>query len=312
MAPRIFTITPNPNIDRTLTVPELRLNEVLRSIDIRLDAGGKGLNVARALHALGSACTAVAFFGGPTGEQESAMLRALGIHLRVVPIRDETRSCHVVTDPDGAKHVKVNEPGPVVTAAEQAALLRLVEQEARAGDLWVAAGSLPRGVPADFYRQIVELVQARRGRAVLDASGPALAEGLEAHPFLIKPNGDEVAQITGQAVATPQEAAAAMPLLLRHAATVAISLGAAGLVLGSDEGVLHAAPPAIVARNAVGAGDAAVAGMLYALAREWPLDEVARWGAACGTAAAMRPGVDFGAYAEVEEVAARVVVRPLA
>lgn len=308
MAPRIFSITPNPNIDRTVTVPELRLNEVLRAADSRLDAGGKGLNVARALHALGSDCTAIAFFGGPTGDQEIAMLREIGIDVRAVPIRDETRSCFVVTDPEGAQHVKVNEPGPIVTESEQAALLRLVEREAHAGDLWVAAGSLPRGVPAGFYRRIVERLHARRARAVLDASGPALAEGLAAHPFLIKPNADEAAQVAGRAIASPQDAAAAMPGLLAQAEIVAISLGAAGLVLGSGEQVVHALPPAIVARNAVGAGDASVAGMLYALARDWPLEEVARWGAACGTAAAARPGVDFAPLPEIEEVAARVTV----
>lgn len=307
---RIFTLTPNPGIDHTMTVPEVRLNVVLRSLDIRKDPGGKGFNVARSLKALGVESTALAFVGGHTGDLITDLLSEWGVDTHLVRIRDETRTNWVVTDPQGRQHVKVNEPGPVITPEENAALTQRVETLAQAGDLWVLAGSLARGLAVDFYRDLVQRVQSKGARAVLDASGAALAAGIQAAPYLVKPNALEAEEATGIRVESPADAAAAVRELFgRGIQIVAVSMGADGLVLGGAGGeVVHARPPQVRALNAVGAGDAAVAGMVYALGQEWSLAEVARWGAANGTAAAMRAGVDFSPLDEVTAMARRVSV----
>ncbi len=312
MPPRILTLTPNPSLDRTLTVPAVRLDEVLRATESRVDPGGKGFNVARALAALGMACTPLAFLGGDTGLQLAALMEAAGVAVQPVPITDATRTCYVVTDAQGSRHLKVNEPGPRVSEAESALLFAAVERDARPGDLWVLAGSLPRGLENDFYARLVRLLRAAGARPVLDASGEALRQGLAAAPFLIKPNALEAGEVLGVEISTPGEAArAAVQLCGTGVEVVAISLGAEGLVLGQGAMCVHAQPPMVQARNTVGAGDATVAGILWALAQELPLLEMARWGAACGTAAAMCAGTDFGTRAEVRALAVHVRVEPL-
>ncbi len=313
---RIVTLTPNPVLDRTLTVPRVQLDTVLRADELRLDAGGKGFNVSRALKTMGSATLAMALVGGATGRLLQEMLHAWGVATRFVPIHDETRTNIVVTEPDGAHHLKVNEAGPQIRPQELEQLLAAVDDELQPGDLWVLAGSLPRGLRPDFYALLVERIGARGGAAALDASGAALQLGLQAAPFLAKPNGLEVAEATGLPASTPEEAAAAARRLLELGVQLpAISLGADGLLLAALVGgasvpeIWHAQPPVIVALNTVGAGDAAVAGMVWALAQGMGPAEVVRYGAATGTAAAARPGVTFATLDEVETVARQVVVR---
>ncbi|MGL4648737.1 MAG: 1-phosphofructokinase family hexose kinase [Caldilineaceae bacterium] len=321
---RIVTLTPNPVLDRTLTVPQVTLDTVLRATEVRLDAGGKGFNVARALTTMGAqqtfggdAVLAMALVGGATGALLESMLHAWGVATRFVQVQEETRTNIVVTEADGARHLKVNEPGPLISAFELEQLLAAVDDEVRSGDLWVLAGSLPRGLAPDFYARLVTRIQARGARVALDASGEALRLGLTSAPFLAKPNGLEVAEATGLPVNDPSEAAAAARrLVAMGVAIAAISLGSDGLVVGSAVGggetqVLHARPPTITARNTVGAGDAAVSGCLWALLLGEDADSLARWGAACGTAAAARAGVTFGTLDEVAAVANQVQVRRL-
>jgi 1-phosphofructokinase family hexose kinase len=307
MPPRIFTFTPNPNLDRTLTVTDVCLDTVLRAVASRVDPGGKGFNVARALHALGIAGTALAFLGGDTGARLRDMMAGAGVDVQAVPVANETRTCYVVTDAAGVRHLKVNEPGPVVSEAEVAACFAAIGAQVRSGDLWVLAGSLPPGVEQDFYARLIGLLHKMGAHVVLDASGEALRLGLHARPFLVKPNALEAGEALGIEISTPNVAAhAAAQLCAMGVDYGAISLGAEGLVLAHAGESVHAWPPAVQARNTVGAGDAAVAGMLWALAQGLPLDEMARWSVACGTAAAMRPGTDFGPLDEVERVATQV------
>lgn len=312
MPPRICTVTPNPNLDRTLTVPDVRLDEVLRATESRVDPGGKGFNVSRALKGLGMESLAIAFLGGADGERLGALLAGHGVTPRAVPIADDTRTCYVVTDAAGSRHLKVNERGPFVAESEAAALFAAVAEEAQPDDLWVLAGSLARGLPDDFYERMVRLLRTRGARSVLDAGGEAMRLGLRALPFMIKPNALEAGELLSASVRTPAEAAvAAARLCDAGVEIVAISLGAEGLVLARGGELVHALPPLVQVHNAVGAGDATVAGMLWALAQGLSLIEMARWGAACGTTAAMRPGTDFGVLADVQAVATEVRVEPL-
>lgn len=315
---RVVTLTPNPVLDRTLTVPQVLLDTVLRADEVRLDAGGKGFNVSRALKTMGSESVAMALVGGATGALLEEMLHAWGVTTRFVQVHDETRTNIVVTEADGAHHLKVNEAGPQIRPHELEQLLAAIDDVLQPNDLWVLAGSLPRGLPADFYARLIERIGARGGAVVLDASGEPLRQGLQAAPFLAKPNALEAAEATGLPVAGVEEAAAAARRLLAQGVRLpAISLGADGLLLAALEGaatvpeVWHAQPPPIVALNTVGAGDAAVAGMVWALAQGLAAPEVVRYGAACGTAAAARAGVTFATLVEVEAMAQQVVVRRL-
>jgi 1-phosphofructokinase family hexose kinase len=307
----IVTVTPNPVLDRTLTVPRIAFNAMVRAIGVREDWGGKGFNVSRALHALGEESVVMGFVGGATGDKLLQGLSSLGIAADLTPIAGETRTNIVITDTAGDRYVKVNEVGPTIRDEELASFFRRVEERAAPGDIWALCGSLPPGVPPDFYAELIQLLRSREVRVVLDTSGPPFDLGMAAHPYLVKPNAAEAEAATGCAAATVDGAAsAAASLLDRGMAVVALSLGAGGLLLASEQARVLARPPTVRAPNPVGAGDALVAGMIWAMTQGLDVPDVARWGVAAGTAAAMREGVSVGTRAEVEAIARQVTVLP--
>jgi 1-phosphofructokinase family hexose kinase len=303
----IVTVTPNPSLDRTLTVPSISFNEMLRATTSRLDWGGKGFNVSRALQALGTESVAMGFAGGATGEMLDRGLREMGIATELVPVAGETRTNTVVTELRGERYVKVNEPGPTVHEENLASFLSRARARIKSGDLWVVSGSLPPGLPNDFYAQLIQQVRAGGARALLDASSEPLKLGCAAGPFLVKPNALEAAEFAGHPIGSEADALSAVRCFLQWGAElVALSLGADGLLLASGKQVVRAKPPKVEARNPVGAGDALLAGLAWAQERGLDHEEMARWGVAAGTAAAMREGVSFGGQAEVEAVHDRV------
>lgn len=311
IAAMIITVTPNPVLDRTLTVPEIVLNEMVRVVESRDDWGGKGFNVSRALLALGKPSVAMGLVGGAVGEKLRRGLESLGLATDLVGIAGETRTNIVITDERATQYIKVNEPGPMIAPDEIHALLRRAAARARPGDLWALCGSLPPGMPPDFFAKLTREIQAAGARVLLDTSGEPFGLGVRAQPFAIKPNLPEASAWLDRPLTSPTEAAAAVDNFLELGITlVALSLGAEGLMLASTEGRVWVRPPAVRALNPVGAGDALVAGLLFALDDARPLHEVARWGVASGTAAAMRQGVAVGTRAEVEALYAQVTQVP--
>ena len=305
----IVTVTPNPGIDLTLTVPHLTLNHVLRATDTRSDMGGKGFNVSRALQALGTRSVTMGFVGGFTGQRMAAGLQRIGLETEFVEIAGETRTNVVVTNESASEHLKVNEPGPEIGPAEIAIFFERVRERVRSDDAWVLSGSLPPGVPPGFYGQLIELVQRAGARAVLDTSGEPLRLGCQAQPFMVKPNDVEAEQVTGHPVTSEEDARRAVSDLLGCGIKlVALSLGADGLLLASNEEAVRVRPPHITARNTIGAGDALVAGLVWALEQQLPLLDIARSGVAAGTVSAAREGVAFGTADDVRQMMERVCV----
>lgn len=303
----IYTLTLNPALDRELTVPELAFDQVLRAGTLRIDYGGKGFNVSRALAALGQENVALGFVGGLTGQRIADGLAELGIATDFVAISGETRTNVSIVGQSQSHHLKVNEAGPTISPAEQAALLQKIRGLARAGDWWILSGSLPPGVEATLYAEIIGLVQSAGARVLLDASGSSLRHGCEAGPFLAKPNAVEAGELTGQAVNLPQEARAAAAVIhTLGVGHVLISLGKAGALLSTNEGVWLAEPPRIEERNPIGAGDSAVAGLVWGLSQQLNWPEILRWSMACGAATASRAGTAVGSKAQVEGLTSQV------
>jgi 1-phosphofructokinase len=303
----IVTVTPNPGLDRTLTVPRITFNEMIRAAAVRLDWGGKGFNVSRALKALGAESVAMGFVGGATGQMLAHGLNEIGIATDLVPVQGETRTNTVIADASGERYVKVNEAGPMVREEEVAAFFDRVRERVCPGDLWALCGSLPPGVAPGFYAQLVALIQGHGAKAFLDTSGEPLRLGCAAAPYLVKPNVREAEEMVGRQIASEGDALDAAGHFLRQGVKLAaLSLGADGLLLASPRGSVWAKSPRVQVRNPVGAGDALLAGLIWALARfghsqaAVSLAEVTRWGVATGTAAAMREGVSVGTKAEVE------------
>jgi len=300
----IYTLTLNPAFDRELTVAAFAFDKVLRASAVRVDCGGKGFNVSRALGALGAESIAVGFVGGATGESLTIGLAELGIKTDFVQIAGETRTNVSVVTEDHAHYLKVNDPGPTITPAEQSALLQKIGSLAQLGDWWVLAGSLPHGIPATFYAQVIRLVQSAGAHALLDTSGEPLRVGCMARPFLVKPNAAEAGELTGSRVTSPEEARQAMGKIHSLGVeNVVISLGRAGALYSDGENIWRAEPPTIDERNPIGAGDALVAGLVWGLSHGYSGAEVLRWGVACGAAAASLDGTAMGSRPLVESLA---------
>lgn len=299
----IITVTPNPVLDRTMTVPEIIFDEMTRATSVRLDWGGKGFNVSRVLLALGVESVAMGFVGGSTGQRLATGLAGLGIVTDFVTIAGETRTNVVITDAQAQHYVKVNEAGPTVTPEEITRFLDRVHNRAVPGDTWVLSGSLPPGVPPDFYATLIRRLKARGCRVLLDASGDPLRLGCEAGPFLVKPNAIEAAALTGIAIDSRNDALRAARAIVNLGATqVALSLGADGLLLAMQDEAVLATPPAVSVKNVTGAGDALLAGLVCALEHGLPLTEQGRWSVAVGTASAMAEGVSIVTPESVKRV----------
>lgn len=308
----IYTVTLNPSVDRQLTVPSLSYDTVLRASSWRIDPGGKGFNVSRMLMALGTQSTALGFAAGKSGEWLRDRLEAAGIATDFVWVEGETRTNISIINESNSRYIKVNEPGPEISAESQTRLAEQVSQLAQPGDWWVLAGSLPPGVPATIYADLIERVRAAGAHAVLDTSGPALQAGCEAGPHLVKPNDVEAAALTGLPVTNHAERiAAAARIHAMGVDHVVISLGKEGALLANSADSLLASSPRITERNPIGAGDSMVGGLVWSLAREQPLSEALRWGIACGAASAAQDGTAVGTWEQVQSLAEQVVVRPL-
>jgi 1-phosphofructokinase len=277
----IVTLTANPSVDRTIEVDALVRGAVLRARASRVDPGGKGVNVSRALAANGRKTCAVLPAGGWEGDQLAALLAPEDVPVALVPVGGSIRANVSVVEPDGTV-TKLNEPGPTLSEAELEAVSAVTVATA-AGAGWVAAsGSLPPGASVDFYARLTARLGAASVRVAVDTSGPPLAAALPARPDLVKPNREELAEATGLPVTTLGEAAAAADQLRRRGArTVLASLGADGALLVDDAGAVHGAAAVPRPRSAVGAGDAMLAGFL-AGGGSGPdaLAEALAWGAA--------------------------------
>jgi 1-phosphofructokinase len=260
----ILTVTPNPSLDRAYEVPALTRGAVLRATADRMDPGGKGVNVSRAVAAAGRRTTAVLPLGGTAGALMAELLGGLGVDVTAVSIAGHTRANISVAEPDGTL-TKINAPGPELTGAEAELLLATVRTQAAAAHWTACCGSLPRGLAPEWYGELVEAVRAAGARVALDTSGPALTAALAARPDLVKPNAHELAEAVGRPLATLGDAVgAAEELRSRGAGAVLASLGADGQLLVGPGGVHYGTAPAPGPRSDVGAGDASLAGFLIA------------------------------------------------
>jgi len=305
----IITVTLNPTLDKTLSVPELKLGTIHRARILREDLGGKGINVSRALRALGIPSKLIGFMAGGTGQIMQNGLQAAGFDIHFLDVEGETRRNITLLDEASGQYTKINEPGHSVAPHHLAALHDQIAQMAHPGDLWAFCGSLPPGAPTDLYASMVQQVQERDGRAFLDSSGLPLREGVDSHPYAIKPNSEEAAELLGSKLHTDEEhCSAARRLQAKGVSVVALTRGAQGLVLAMGGDVLVATPPQVPARSPVGAGDAALAGLLWAAYDACDTVETARRVVACGTATAMQEGTGVGDRALVEQLLNQIQV----
>ncbi|MET9848531.1 1-phosphofructokinase [Streptomyces ossamyceticus] len=260
----ILTVTPNPSLDRTYEVPSLDRGEVIRATGERMDPGGKGVNVSRAVAAAGQRTVAVLPLGGAPGALVADLLDAQGIEVARVPVAGATRSNIALAEADGVL-TKINAPGPELSAAEQELLLETVRSQSVHASWIACCGSLPRGLAPSWYADLVARAHAAGARIALDTSGPALLAALRECPDVVKPNAEELAEAVGRPLATVGDAVkAAEELREMGAGVVLASLGADGQVLVNASGAWFGSARVDAVRSNVGAGDSSLAGFLIA------------------------------------------------
>ncbi|MEV4867438.1 1-phosphofructokinase [Streptomyces ossamyceticus] len=260
----ILTVTPNPSLDRTYEVPSLDRGEVIRATGERMDPGGKGVNVSRAVAAAGQRTVAVLPLGGAPGALVADLLDAQGIEVARVPVAGATRSNIALAEADGVL-TKINAPGPELSAAEQELLLETVRSQSVHASWIACCGSLPRGLAPSWYADLVARAHAAGARIALDTSGPALLAALRERPDVVKPNAEELAEAVGRPLATVGDAVkAAEELREMGAGVVLASLGADGQVLVNASGAWFGSARVDAVRSNVGAGDSSLAGFLIA------------------------------------------------
>ncbi|MFF5483425.1 1-phosphofructokinase family hexose kinase [Streptomyces sp. NPDC012935] len=301
----ILTVTLNTALDITYRVRALRPHASHRVSEVTERPGGKGLNVARVLAALGHEVTVTGFTGGATGSEVQDLLAATpAVVDALVPVTGATRRTIAVVDELTGDTTQLNEPGPTITPAEWSAFQEAYEDLLTSAATVALCGSLPPGVPVGAYAGLVRSARAAGVPVLLDTSGEALRRGVAARPDIIKPNADELAELTG----SHEPLRATQDARRRGARTVVASLGKSGLLAVTPEGRWQATPPARLHGNPTGAGDAAVAGLLSGLVEHlaWP-DRLTRATAlsAASVVAPVAGEFDRGAY---EELLGRVAV----
>jgi 1-phosphofructokinase len=305
----IVTLTANPSLDRTVALPgPLLRGEVQRAVSVRQESGGKGVNVSRALVASG--LKTIAVLPGAEADPVLAGLRDTDVPFAALPIGEPLRSNVALTEPGGVT-TKINEPGPALSEEQQEALISLLLDNARGAAWVVLAGSLPPGVPADFYATVTRRLRSlfdgeAAPRVAVDSSGEPLAAAVSGDtsgkPDLLKPNAEELVELAAAAgfatnksaeelEADPEAAAAAAPAVVRSGVgAVLATLGSKGAVLVTADGAWLATHPPVTAVSTVGAGDSSLAGYLLASSQGAAPVDCLRQAVAHGAAAASLPG----------------------
>lgn len=290
----IVTVTMNAAIDRTLTVPNFQLGHRHRASQGLTLAGGKGINVARALKRLNYPVVATGLAGGRTGTRIVEELTGEAILNDFVRIADESRTSTAVVDPTANTYTEINEWGPQVEPDELGILLEKIQYLSRGADAVVFAGSLPRGVEEDFYAETIRDLNRRGVRSMLDSEGEPLRLGVEAEPFLVSPNQQEAESLVGQEFHEQDDFVMALDAVAEMGArNVLITQESGSFALLREDRKprrLHASAPRVEPVSAVGAGDVLLAAFLAGRLEGRPADDALRLAVAAGTSSTLEVG----------------------
>jgi 1-phosphofructokinase family hexose kinase len=311
----IVTVTLNAAIDRTLTVPNFLLGQRHRASQGLTLAGGKGINVARALKRLEVPVVATGLAGGRTGTRIVEELTSEAILNDFVRISDESRTSTAVVDPTAATYTEINEWGPHVEPDELAILLDKISYLARGADMVVFAGTLPRGVDDAFYAEAIRDLNRRHVPAVLDSEGPPLRLGVEAEVFLVTPNQREAEGLVGQELGDDEDYMMALDRIADMGARnvlITAETRSFGLFRADRKRTLFRADaPLVEPVSAVGSGDVLLAAFLAARVAEKPLEESLKIAVAAGAASTLEVGAGRFEPREASRLESSVQVRVL-
>lgn len=309
----IYTVTLNPALDKTVEIPSLTVDSVNRITAMRTDPGGKGINVSKVIRELGGESTATGILAGNTGRAISSALEEMKIRADFKFVEGETRTNLKVIDPVNHTNTDLNEPGITVSEEILNGLLADLLCRIREGDIVVLSGSLPKGSPKDTYGTWVRACRKAGAKVMLDADGELLVNGMQASPYLIKPNHHELSELMGKKLETPEELEkAARGLMEKYGiARVVVSMGGAGALYISKNETIYAEGLKVPVQSTVGAGDSVVAALAISEESGKSPEDTVRLSTACGAANVMCSGTQAAKYNVIEELMPKVVFRRL-
>lgn len=281
----IITVTMNPAVDKTVEINNFRVGAVNRISSLRLDAGGKGINVSKTVKALGGSSLAAGILAGGAGHFIKGYLDQAGIDNDFVFVKGETRTNVKVVDRLNHTNTDINEPGPVVSTEDIGQLERKVYNSLNKDSLLVLSGSIPANISTGIYKEWIECARKVGARVLLDSDGELMREGIKAEPYLIKPNINELEGLMGRKLDSIENiAGAAKSLIEAGIKIVAVSLGAGGAIFANGNSIIHGEGLQVEVRSTVGAGDAMVAALAVALERGWSFERAVKLSVAAGAA----------------------------
>ncbi len=307
----ILVINLNASVDKRYKMKDLIKGEVMRAVEVDNTPGGKGIHVANVATILGEDCIATGYLGGKSGEFISEKLQDYGIKQDFVQVAGETRSCLAIITESGAQ-TEILEPGPTVTQEEQEAFLAKYQELLSKAAVVAASGSMPKGLPGDFYGQLINLARKAGKPFLLDTSGEALIQGIKAQPYFVKPNNDEIKVLVGAELRSDEDIVHVLQKFMEDGIKLpVISLGAQGSMAGYNQHVYKITVPKIQCKNPVGSGDSFVAGIAVGIERGMAIEDVLSLGAACGTANAMEDESGFVRKEVVEELFPQIKIQQI-
>ncbi|MBI4353538.1 MAG: 1-phosphofructokinase family hexose kinase [Candidatus Omnitrophica bacterium] len=285
----IATLTLNPSIDQHLVVPALLKDDTNRAVSVTSFPGGKGVNVSKVVRELGGPTWAYGLVAGWTGKFWESLVRKLDIPFSTLFVQGETRINTILTDVKDRTQTRISALGPKVSTRDIRRFSRKLLASRPRPFLWALGGSLPVGAAPSAYKNVLTALQKEGVPCILDTDGEALKKGIEAKPFLIKPNEHEMGRLAGHSLKTvPDYLKAAKAIVKRGVRVVVVSLAAKGALFVTEKEAFHVLVPDVPVRSKVGAGDSLIGGFALGLYRRMPLVQAACLGAAASTSAVMR------------------------
>ncbi len=300
---RIITITLNPAIDKTTSTEKIVPEKKLRCVHPTYEPGGGGINVSRALQHLGCKSLAMYFSGGYSGDLFQQLLSKEGIESLPINIEGQTRTNIIVVENSTHQQYRFGMESPAVEEQNWQFFLQQLQQQ-QGYEYVVASGSLPEGVPLDFFGRVSAIVKQKNAKLIVDTSGDALKQAVQEGVFMIKPNLNELSFLYGKEELHKDEIITAAQSIIKNKGceVMAVSMGKDGAMLITADEYWHVVPPNIPVKSTVGAGDSMVAGMVFALTRGMHWKNVLRYGVSCGTAATMNEGTALCKKEDVERL----------
>lgn len=307
----IATITLNPSIDRRYNITKLKANTVQRTDDYLATAGGKGINVSKVIHLLDKKVVASGFLGGYSGNFIKKRLNELNIKDNFINIDGTTRSCLNIIDKN-QNSIEILENGPRINKREKLKFLKEYKDKIKKYEVITISGSLPDGIENDFYQKLVKLAKEKNKIVILDSSGKALMNGIEAGPDIIKPNKSEVEEIVDFSLIEENDFLKAGKILRKKGAkNIAITLGKKGMYYITKNSTYKVKVPEIEALNVTGSGDSVVAGLAVAVEQEMSDKKMLKFANACGVANAVEKKTGFIDQSKVVDYSDKIEVNKI-